>query len=255
MAILVRFAIQYFMKSALDQSVAGGKLYIGEIDKDPTITGNQITVSALQENGSLVGLTQPITLSTGGVPLYNGSPVSLYVDDEYSLALHDANDVQIYYVPSAPGAIVDSLTVSSWPENNNIAQFDGARGLEDSGESISEIGVLDTAAEWTAQQNFNESALSSSSNAVAWNLDLAQSAYLNMTENTTISAPTNMNAGGTYIIRIEGDGSSTLAWNAAFIWGTQSAPSEPAANGDIIIVSFYSDGTSMYGAEFIREEA
>ena len=249
MSNLVLLSIQYFPKSSLDQAVAGGKLYVGEVDKDPTVTGNQITVSALQENGSLVGLTQPITLSTGGIPTYNGSPVSLYVSESYSLTLLDANDVQIYYVPSTP------LIVSNWPSNNNIAQFDGDGGLEDSGESISEIGVLDTAKEWTGQQNFNEAILSSSSNETEWNLDTAQCAYLNMTEATEIQNPTNMNAGGTYAIRIEGDGSSALTWDTAFDWGAQSAPSEPAANGDIIVVSFYSDGTTIYGAEFIRKEA
>lgn len=117
------------------------------------------------------------------------------------------------------------------------------------------FGQLATAAEWTTQQNFNEAAITSTSNATAWNLDTAQCAYHNMTENTTISSPTNMNAGGTYILRIEGNGSATLSWNAVFKWGTGSAPAAPAADGDIIICSFYSDGTNMYGVETLREEA
>jgi hypothetical protein len=118
------------------------------------------------------------------------------------------------------------------------------------------LGVLAEAREWTAQQNFNESALTSSSNSVAWNLDTAQTAVHTMTENTTIAAPTNMNAGGTYVLRIvQGSGPYTLAWNAAFVWGTTSASAAPTANGDVILISCYSDGTNMYAMEVLREEA
>lgn len=122
--------------------------------------------------------------------------------------------------------------------------------------STDTLGVLDVAAEWSKQQNFNEAALTSTSNAVAWDLDEAQTAVHTLTENTTISAPTNMNAGGTYVMRIvQAAGVYTLAWNAAFVWGTASASTAPAADGDVIIVSFYSDGTNMYAIEVLREEA
>ena len=257
MSNLIRLGPQYFPKSEVGTPTGAGSLYIGDVDTDPTITGNQKTVQALQESGSLITVSQPITLSAGGIPLYNGSPVSLYTEGNYSLTVLDINGAQVYYVPSTPGTVItDTLTVSSWPANNNIAQFDGAKGLEDSGESITEIGVLDTAKEWTGQQNFNENAITSGSNAVAWDLDAAQCAVHTLTENTTISEPTNMNAGGTYVLRVvQAAGVYTLDWNAAFVWGEVSEPGEPAADGDVIIISFYSDGTSMYGVEFLREEA
>ncbi len=110
--------------------------------------------------------------------------------------------------------------------------------------------------EWTGQQNFNEAAITSSSNAVAWDLDDAQCAVHTLTENTTISAPTNMNAGATYMLRVvQAAGVYTLAFNAAFKWGQAAASVAPAASGDVIILSFYSDGTNMYGVEGVREEA
>lgn len=112
-----------------------------------------------------------------------------------------------------------------------------------------------TPQEWSGQQNFNELAITSSSNATSWNLDTAQTAVHVLTENTTISAPTNQNAGGTYILRVvQAAGVYSLAWNAAFDFGAESDPAEPAANGDVIIVSFYSDGTTMYGVEVLRKE-
>jgi len=110
--------------------------------------------------------------------------------------------------------------------------------------------------EWTAQQNFNEVAITSSSNAVAWDTDVAQCAVHTLTEDTTISAPSNLNAGGTYVLRVvQAVGVHTLAFNAAFKWGAEDAPVAPAANGDVIILTFYSDGSNMYGGEFVREEA
>jgi hypothetical protein len=110
--------------------------------------------------------------------------------------------------------------------------------------------------EWTGQQNFDEEAITSSTNSVAWNLDTAQCAVHTLTENTTIASPTNMNAGGCYQLRVvQAAGVYTLAWNAVFKWGTASTPAEPAANGDVVIFAFYSDGTNMYGLEVNRTEA
>jgi len=113
-----------------------------------------------------------------------------------------------------------------------------------------------TPQEWTGQQNFNEIAILSASNLVAWDLDVAQVALHVLTEDTTISDPTNMNAGGMYTIRIvQAAGVYTLAWDSAFDFGAQDASAAPAADGDVIIVSFYSDGSTMYATEFIRKEA
>ena len=115
--------------------------------------------------------------------------------------------------------------------------------------------ITSTAAEWTAQQNFNEYALTSGT-AVAWNMDLAQTALLTLGHNATISAPSNLNAGATYILRVvQAAGVYSLAWNAVFKWGAADTPAAPAASGDVCIFSFYSDGTNLYGVEAIREEA
>lgn len=109
---------------------------------------------------------------------------------------------------------------------------------------------------WTGQQNFAETAITSSSNATAWNLNTAQMAVHTLTEDTTISAPTNMVAGGTYALRVvQAAGVFTLAFNAAFEWGENAAPAAPTADGDVLICSFYSDGTTMYAGKFCLVEA
>lgn len=256
MANLIRLGPQYFPKVAVSTAIGVGSLYIGDVDTDPVIVGNQKTVSALQENGDLTVISQPITLSAGGIPLYNGSPVSLYVDGSYSLKVLDASGAQIYYVPSTPGVVFDSLIVGDWPTNTNIAQFDGARGLEDSGEPMTNVGLLDKSREWSGQQNSNEAALNSSGLETNWDLDAAQCAVFVMNENSTIMNPTNMNAGGTYVLRIvQAAGLYGLSWDTVYQFGTKVTPVAPAADGDVVIVTFYTDGTTMYGGELVREEA
>ena len=108
MANLIQLAPQYFPKSSEGRPVGSGKVYIGTPDTDPTVTANQKVVQALQENGTFVNMTQPISLSAGGIPLLSGSPVSIYTNGDYAMTVQDANSAQIYYVPSvsiplAPG--------------------------------------------------------------------------------------------------------------------------------------------------------
>ena len=265
MPSLVVLAPQYFPLTSVGAPAGGGSLYIGEPDKDPTVVGNQITVQALEEDGSLTTISQPISLSGGGIAQYNGSPVSLYVSQAYSMTVLDINGAQVYYVPDSPLYVLSddldvdgNITSTSWPTNNNLAQFDGndPAGIEDSGEPISNVGLLDTAKEWTAQQNSNEVAITSSSNSVAWNLNTAQAARHVLTENTTIAAPSNTKQGGFYsLLVVQAAGVYTLAFNAIFDWGAESAPSAPAADGDQILLTFYYDGTNMLGVESHRKEA
>jgi len=268
---LVIFAPQYFPLADAGAPAGGGSLYIGEPDTDPTDSDNQITVQALDEDGTLNTISQPITLSGGGIPLYNGSPVSLYVTQAYSMTVLDINGAQLFYVPDSPAYVLSDtlditgpinselgVTSDAWPSNNNLAQFDGndPAGIEDSGESVSSIGVLDTPAEWTAQQNNDETAITSSSNSVAWNVNTAQIAVHTLTENTTIAAPTNLKQGGYYSLRVvQAAGVYTLAWNAIFDWGSGSASAAPAADGDEILVTFYYNGTIMMAVESFRKEA
>ena len=94
---IVRLGPEYFPDPTSGGPISGGSVYIGEPDKDPE--DFPITVSALQENGSTVPISQPISTSAGGVPLYNGSPVTLIVSESYSLKVLD-NSGQRYYVPS-----------------------------------------------------------------------------------------------------------------------------------------------------------
>jgi hypothetical protein len=149
-----------------------------------------------------------------------------------------------------------TLVTGTKGDANDFPIWNGDGDIVGSGLNVAETGVLATAAEWGAQQNFNEASATSAGAAVEWNLNTKQCAVHTLTEDTTIGSPLNMHAGGHYTLRvIQAAGLWTLAWNAVFKWGVASAPAAPAANGDVAIFSFYSDGTSMYGVEAVRVEA
>lgn len=108
----------------------------------------------------------------------------------------------------------------------------------------------DTAAVLTAQQNFGAVSITSTTNSIAWNLATAQSAKHTFTENTTLANPTNMVDGGTYVLRLTQHASSpkTLAFGSAYKWAGGSAPTISSTAGAVDIITFTSDGTSMFGS-------
>lgn len=98
MTTIVKLSPEYFPNPTIGRPISSGSIYIGEPDLDPEIVVNQIQVSAVQEDGTSVSISQPISTSAGGVPTYNGSPVTLTVEQSYSLKVLDSSDSQIYYV-------------------------------------------------------------------------------------------------------------------------------------------------------------
>lgn len=85
--------------------------------------------------------------------------------------------------------------------------------------------------------------------SVAWDLDAAPLAKVTLGGNRTLSNPTNMHDGGSYILRItqDGTGTRTLAYGSAYKWPGGTDPVLSTAAGAIDIITFVSDGTSMFG--------
>lgn len=75
-------------------------IYIGEPDTDPVIPFNRKLVTATQQNGTEVNLPQPIRTGSGGVPIYNGSPVRIRISPPYSIKVLDSFGAQKYYFPN-----------------------------------------------------------------------------------------------------------------------------------------------------------
>lgn len=84
---------------------------------------------------------------------------------------------------------------------------------------------------------------------IAWNLTTQPSAIVTLADNRTLDAPTNQKAGSTYVLVIKQDGTGgrTLAWNAAYKFPGGIDPTLSTGVNDVDVVSFVSDGTNMYG--------
>jgi hypothetical protein len=107
---------------------------------------------------------------------------------------------------------------------------------------------LDVAQEWTKQQNFNATGLTDGAN-IAWDLDDNQVAAVTLGGNRTLDDPTNMKDGATYILIVtqDGTGSRTLAYGSAYLWPGGTAPTLSTGANAVDILTFISDGTSMFG--------
>jgi len=71
---------------------------------------------------------------------------------------------------------------------------------------------------------FTQTAVTSSSNAVAWDSRAIANAYHLTTENTTFSAPSNPTEGAFISLEINYDGSHTIGWNTVFEFAASTAP-------------------------------
>lgn len=84
---------------------------------------------------------------------------------------------------------------------------------------------------------------------INWDVALGRVATVTLGGNRTVAAATNQKV-GTYIMRVvqDGSGNRTLTWNGNYKWTAQTAPVLSTAAGAVDIITFFSDGTKMYGS-------
>ena len=87
-----------------------------------------------------------------------------------------------------------------------------------------------------------QQALTSSSNAVAWDVQAKPNAYHLTTENTTFSAPTNAVEGAFICVEINYNGSHTIAFNTVFEFAGSTAPTFTSTDGKTDILVFKYNG-------------
>mgnify|MGYP003133066269 CR=1 FL=1 len=88
-----------------------------------------------------------------------------------------------------------------------------------------------------------QQALTSSSNAVAWDVQAKPNAYHLTTENTTFSAPTNSVEGSFICVEINYNGSHTIAFNTVFEFAASTAPTFTSTDGKTDILVFRYNGS------------
>jgi len=89
---------------------------------------------------------------------------------------------------------------------------------------------------------FPQQALTSSSNAVAWDSQAKPNAYHLTTENTTFAAPSNPVEGAFIALEINYDGSHTIAFNTVYEFAASTAPTFTSTDGKTDILDFRYNG-------------
>jgi hypothetical protein len=115
----------------------------------------------------------------------------------------------------------------------DVVDIDGA---VDMASTLAVAGV----SSFAVAANVAQAAITSSSNAVAWDASAKPNAYHITTENTTLSAPSNAVEGAFICIEINFNGSHTFAWNAIFNFAADTAPTttDTDAKTDILVFRY-----------------
>jgi hypothetical protein len=140
---------------------------------------------------------------------------------------------------TATGSAVNEFTIANAATGNNpvlsATGGDTNVGLEFTAKGTGTIKFNDLA--YIPQQ-----ALTSSSNAVAWDTQAKPNAYHLTTENTTFSAPTNNTEGSFICLEINYNGSHTIAFNTVFEFAASTAPTFTSTDGKTDILVFRYNG-------------
>lgn len=117
--------------------------------------------------------------------------------------------------------------------------------------SIGGGGTLDltVAREYTAQQGFNATT-TTTNGAIAWDLNTNQVREITLNGNATISNPTNIQNGTTYILTFIQDATGSrlvTAWGNLFRFPNAVSPTLSTAVGAIDIITFVAVNGLMCG--------
>ena len=174
----------------------------------------------------------------GGIDEYNGELIvnaPCYFYEAYKQKKkHVATKTILLFDEDADG----DLDINADDEveiNSTLIDVNG--NLDVSG-TLAQAGV----ATFALAANVAQVALSSSSNAVAWDASAAANAFHVTTENTTFSAPSNAVEGAFICLEINYNGSHTIAFNTVFEFAASTAPTTTDTDGKTDILVFRYNG-------------
>ena len=186
---------------------------VNELEITNAATGNAPSIGASGETNVSLNI---LPKGTGKIVVGTGAASA-------SLSSNGANDLV--------------LETNSGTNSGNITLTDGANGN------------IDVTTNGTGYIKFNDlayipqQALTSSSNAVAWDVQAKPNAYHLTTENTTFSAPSNSVEGSFVCLEINYDGSHTIAFNTVFEFAGSTAPTFTSTDGKTDILVFRYNGS------------
>jgi len=243
--------------------------YTGTLDSACTITIGPNTMKRVQIIENATSGSQNIIISQGSganVTIANGKVAIVQLDGAGAGAavLDVLTDLQLSDSLTLNGP---TLTIGDATAEDTKIVFDGNAqdyyvGLDDSSDdlviglgstvgttpsiSIDEDQFVTMPKKVTASTsaNISQVAITSSSNAVAWDARAAANAYHVTTENTTFSAPSNAVEGAIISVEIaQGGTARTIAWNTVFEFAASTAPTITATANKTDILSFRYNGS------------
>ncbi len=148
-------------------------------------------------------------------------------------------------VAASKAVVVDAnKDIGSFRNITLTGELDAAT-LDISGNSDLD-GTLSVAGAMTSETSakITQVAITSSSNAVAWDAAAAANAYHVTTENTTFSAPSNATEGAIISVELaQGGTARTVAWNTVFEFAASTAPTVTATASKTDIFAFRYNGS------------
>ena len=189
-----------------------------------------------QTTGSAVNELEVTNGATGNGPILGASGetnVDLHIKPKGSgKTVIGSAGASAYLTTSGTYDLV--LDTNKGTNSGNITITDGANGN------------IDITTNGTGAIKFNDlayipqQALTSSSNAVAWDAQAAPNAYHQTSENTTLSAPSNAVEGAFICIEVNFNGSHTFSWNAIYHFSADTAPTttDTDAKTDIFVFKY-----------------
>ena len=237
--------------AVIDSSVIGGTTPAAgtftTLTANTSITGTLAT--AAQPNitslGTLTGLT-----TTGDIN-FGDSDKAIFGAGSDLQIWHDGTDS--YIRDSGTGDLRiegDNVRIFNAASSKDIIKcvsnaqveiyHNDAKKLETTSTGATTTGLHTT----TQSANITQVAITSSSNAVAWDAQAAANAYHVTTENTTFSAPSNAVEGAIISVEIaQGGTARTIGWNTVFEFAASTAPTVTATANKTDIFSFRYNGS------------
>jgi len=208
------------------------KFYDGSGD----ISLAQLDYSADTVNWLDSTVTVTTELSTDTTPQLGGNldtnSHNIGIDDAHGI-LDENNNEQLIFQTTGSAVNYLEITNSATSNNPSLSATGGDTnvGIEISTKGTGAIKFNDLA--YIPQQ-----ALTSSSNATAWDAQAKANAYHLTTENTTFAAPTNPVEGAFICVEIQYGGSHTIAFNTVYEFSASTAPTFTSTSGKTDILVF-----------------
>ena len=218
----------------------------GIMKTDNATDATSTTDGSLQTDGGLSVAKDTIIgndlklLSDSSVLVFGaGSDATLTHTNDVGLTLNSTNKLMFNDASQfIQGASATVLDIAATDEIELTATLIDVVGNLAASGTFAQAGV----ASFAVAANVAQAALTSSSNAVAWDASAKPNAFHLTTENTTFSAPSNNVEGAFISIEINYNGSHTIAFNTIFEFAASTAPTFTSTDAKTDILVFRYNG-------------